>query len=161
MDWTTLFSMQQTLDHHIKTKHRLTDKNLLEERHLALLVELGELANETRCFKFWSTKPASDTAAILEEYVDGIHFILSLGLESGYSYNKALEDQVNGSLTEQFNEVFNKCITFRNDPTQINYEILFTTYLQLGVMLGFSEEDIQTAYVKKNEVNFKRQHQGY
>ena len=51
---------------------------------LALLVEIGELANETRSFKFWSVKPASEKKIILEEFVDGIHFILSLGIECGF-----------------------------------------------------------------------------
>src|SRR5688500_20051556 len=55
--------------------------DVFREKCLALLVELGELANETRCFKFRSKKPRNDDSVLLEEYVDNRHFRLSLGLE--------------------------------------------------------------------------------
>jgi len=161
MNWTTLFSMQRKLDDHIKTKHNLVHESLLEKKYLALLVELGELANETRCFKFWSTKAANDRSLILEEYVDGIHFLLSIGLELGFHYDESIIKDCLLSITEQFVEVFDKCIVFKNEPTQTTYENMFTSYLQLGYLLGFDETDIQKAYMKKNQVNFKRQHEGY
>ncbi len=83
MNWTTLFDRQRELDERIEEEHQLSG-NQFDERLLALLVELGELANETRSFKFWSTKGPSPQDVILEEYVDGIHFLLSIGLALGY-----------------------------------------------------------------------------
>ncbi len=50
----------------------------LLKRDLALTIELAELANETRCFKYWSSKGPSEREVILEEFVDSIHFLLSL-----------------------------------------------------------------------------------
>src|SRR5690625_1141477 len=144
MNWTTLFSMQRKLDDHIKTKHNLVHENLLEDKYLALLVELGELANETRCFKFWSTKPANAREQILEEYVDGIHFILSLGIEKGYRFTKKPESsstKLTTSLTDQFNHVFRAIINFRDEASEQNYEHLFLQFLQLGRLLQFSSED--------------------
>src|SRR5699024_5876901 len=86
-DWTKLFNMQAKLDQYIAENHNLTKKdNLVSKRYLALLVELGELANETRCFKFWSTKAPSHNDVILEEYVDGVHFILSLVLDLDFRF---------------------------------------------------------------------------
>ena len=84
MQLEKLFRVQQALDQHIEEKHELQNEDLFARKVLALLVELGELANETRCFKFWSIKPSSEKSVILEEYVDGIHFILSLGIECGF-----------------------------------------------------------------------------
>ncbi len=80
--------MQQALDSHIEEKHQLQNEDLFTRKTLALLVEIGELANETRCFKFWSVKPASEKQVVLEEFVDGIHFILSLGIECGFHQKK-------------------------------------------------------------------------
>src|SRR3954454_6608730 len=88
MDFEKLFQMQKGLDNHIEEKHRLEDEDLFSRKILALFVELGELANETRCFKFWSVKPASARSVILEEFVDGIHFILSLGIECGFDQKR-------------------------------------------------------------------------
>ncbi|RKQ29928.1 dUTP diphosphatase [Oceanobacillus halophilus] len=161
MDWDELFTMQRQLDKYIEENHDLSNTNLFEHKYLALLVELGELANETRCFKFWSNKPRNESNIILEEYVDGIHFILSLGLEKGYRFKSKKLDETTKTETEQFNEVFDACTTFKKSASKENYESLFSTYLQLGQLLGFSELDIQNAYYKKNEINYERQDKGY
>ena len=64
-------------------KNMTYNRKIVKRKMLALLVEIGELANETRCFKYWSNKPASEREVILEEYVDGLHFILSIGIDLG------------------------------------------------------------------------------
>ncbi|MYL34170.1 dUTPase [Pontibacillus yanchengensis] len=162
MNWNELFQMQQQLDQRIEAEHGLEDADLFSKKVLALLVELGELANETRCFKFWSLKPPKEQQVILEEYVDGLHFIMSLGLEKTLYYQGALDAQ-NGpsNTTEQFQKVFSGVHLFQESPTQAHYEQLFTAFLRLGITLGFSEVEIQEAYYKKNEVNHQRQEEGY
>jgi dimeric dUTPase (all-alpha-NTP-PPase superfamily) len=80
VDLTDIFEMQIKLDRNIHQNHGVTYQIVIEEIKLALLVELGELANEVRCFKFWSNKTSSDKQTILEEYVDGIHFLTSMCL---------------------------------------------------------------------------------
>lgn len=153
--------MQQKLDTYIVKTHGLEETDLFRDKLLALLVELGELANETRCFKFWSTKREIDEAAILEEYVDNIHFILSLGLEKEFRFKSDSLTKPGISLTEQFHEVFSTCFEFKENVTKVNYTKLFQSYLELGMLLGFTETDIQNAYKEKNKVNFKRQDEGY
>ncbi|WP_163970182.1 dUTP diphosphatase [Oceanobacillus halotolerans] len=161
-DWSTLFTIQEQLDKFIEENHNLQEDDLFDKKYLSLLVEIGELANETRCFKFWSTKPKSEKEVILEEYVDGIHFLLSLGLEKGFRYTKTDHDlKISTNLTDQFNIVFANCTQFKENPMQKYYEKLFTEYVALGVLLGFDEHAIRDAYLKKNEVNYQRQQQGY
>ncbi|WP_164668417.1 dUTP diphosphatase [Virgibacillus doumboii] len=161
MDWSELYSMQKSLDDYIESQHELANKDLFQEKYLALLVELGELANETRCFKFWSTKSRNDKEVILEEYVDGIHFIMSLGLEKGYQYTGDTIGTTENTETQQFNLVFEACNSFKLQPTEQNYQSMFEIYLQLGELLGFDEASVQGAYFKKNEINYDRQNQGY
>lgn len=161
MNWEELYSMQQSLDNHIEENHQLKNQDLFQEKYLALLVELGELANETRCFKFWSNKPRNSNDIILEEYVDGLHFILSLGLEKGYRYTSRNLGELTQNETEQFNNVFESCAAFYKNVSKENYDQLFVNFLHLGGVLGFSESDIQFAYYKKNEINFERQNKGY
>jgi len=161
VNWDTLFAMQNDLDTYIAKKHNLIEEDLFEERFLALLVELGELANETRCFKFWSTKERSNESVILEEYVDNIHFLLSIGLHKGYEFSHIDSSVAAEDETEQFNTVFKKCLAFYENQTKEKYLNLFKEYLHLAKRLGFSEKDIQKAYRKKNEVNYERQEKGY
>lgn len=161
MDWPALFLQQKNLDAYIETNNDVNKNDIFEKKYLALLVELGELANETRCFKFWSKKERSREATIKEEYVDGIHFIMSLGLDNGFSFDETIIDPTTNSETEQFNTVFALSVSFYNEPNQKNYERLFYSYLQLGQLLGISLKDMEQAYYKKNEINFERQDQGY
>jgi len=163
MDWKSLFDMQQKLDQYIIDQHGLQERDLFQEKILALFVELGELANETRCFKFWSNKQANEKSIILEEYVDNVHFIMSLGLMKGFGYEagEAEADESKMDLTGQFNTVFQSVLEFREHTGQTEYDKLFGAFLVLGKMLGFTEADIQTAYYEKNKINFDRQNEGY
>lgn len=154
--------MQAGLDQHIETKHGLQSENVVDRKILALLVELGELANETRCFKFWSLKGPSDRETILTEYVDGIHFILSLANEYDFKLSvpeKFLADH--HDITGQFLLLYQGISKFQNERTNELFQTLFAEYLTLGKMLGFSAKDVEKAYVSKNEVNYERQKQGY
>lgn len=161
MNWKPLFEMQQQLDQYIQSNHQVTSDQLFERKILALFVELGELANETRCFKFWSVKEPSPREVILEEYVDGIHFILSLGLDAEFQLEEVDHQPYNGDLTGLFNQLYRAIDYYRDDRTEITYLTVFGLFLTLGKELGFTDQDIQSAYFEKNEVNFKRQDEQY
>lgn len=163
MQLEKLFTMQQALDQHIEEKHGLGNEDLFNRKVLALLVEISELANETRCFKFWSVKPSSEKQVILEEFVDGIHFILSLGIECDFhKLSFAVKSEPSTfNITEQFLEINEKVTLFQKSKTAADYISLFEAYLQLGVLLGISNEEMEQAYFRKNEVNYQRQQNNY
>ncbi|MBG9590070.1 dUTP diphosphatase [Cytobacillus firmus] len=163
MNYQQLFQMQKGLDSHIESNHGLEEADLFDRKILALLVELGELANETRCFKFWSLKPSSPQETVLEEFVDGIHFILSLGIECGFDGEKDFTVPVEKtvSVNGQFLSVYEAIGKFRATRSLTDYIELIAVYLQLGEMLGFNSSHIEKAYIDKNEVNYKRQAEGY
>lgn len=164
MNITKLFEMQKSLDQHIQEKHNLHAADLIDKKILALFVELGELANETRCFKFWSLKGPSQRETILAEFVDGVHFILSLGI--GCNLQVTSVDVKAGqpskeNVTAQFLKIYASIQSFNMEQSQRNYENMIADYLLLGNMLGFSGEDVEQAYVEKNQINYERQKQGY
>ncbi|WP_138415404.1 dUTP diphosphatase [Aquibacillus sediminis] len=161
MNWDQLFTMQEKLDTYIETNHNLQASDLVNKKILALLVEVGELANETRCFKFWSHKDASERQVILEEYVDGLHFILSLGLESNFRYDAGPIPSSTEDVTTLFNHVFEQIIAFKQTISKETYHQMFTAYLALGNSLGFDETSVKQAYYEKNKVNHERQDKGY
>ena len=131
---------------------------------LALQVEVGELANETRCFKFWSLKKPSEASIILEEYVDCLHFILSLGIETNLQntkLNKNLKVENNTDTTEMFLNLNEKINIFAKNKCEKSYIDLFEQFILLGNILGFSSENIEEAYLNKNKINHQRQDEGY
>jgi dimeric dUTPase (all-alpha-NTP-PPase superfamily) len=166
MDFTELFMMQKKLDRYIEKKNGLESESLLERKLMAFQVELAELANETRSFKFWSGKGPSEDEVILEEYVDGIHFLLSVGIEYGFDNEfrvpyPVLDKATENCLVKSFFTVMEDLITLRKEETKEAYEKLFSNYLKIGAELGFGPEDIVRSYEHKNEVNRHRQDEGY
>ncbi|MGE6602137.1 dUTP diphosphatase [Lysinibacillus sp. FSL M8-0216] len=161
MNIQQLFMMQKELDDFIEQTQNI-QQDVFQEKGLALMVELAELANETRCFKFWSTKGPSAREVILEEYVDSIHFILSLGLLKNYTTIEkwpVIEEQRH--LTATFLETQGAILAFIQQPTKDRYLAIWQCYGLLAYNLGFTFEDVVRAYIEKNEENYNRQRTGY
>lgn len=183
MNLQKLFEIQVELDCHITKKHPVQEgEDRLAKKILALQVELGELANEWRGFKFWShdQEPRTEvykfsplhneplivkTNPLLEEFVDCLHFILSIGLELGLTNWKPHFSSVavhfgGNELITQFEEVFwyaSSFGTYTEDEKDTWYSMLFSNFLGLGKMLGFTWEQIEQAYLEKNRINHERQ----
>ncbi|MGI2326382.1 dUTP diphosphatase [Planococcus sp. YIM B11945] len=161
MKLRNLFEMQEALDRFIQ-KNREVEEDVFRKKGLALLVELAELANETRCFKFWSTKGMSERSIILEEYVDSIHFLLSLGIEKKFD---GLEEWPAPAAEEDLNELFlgtfGAVHTFLEDASLENFKVLWSWYGGIAVALKFSYGEVLEAYIEKNETNYERQKSGY
>lgn len=161
MNLQQLFTMQKELDDFIEQTQKI-QQDVFQEKGLALLVELAELANETRCFKFWSTKGPSAREVILEEYVDSIHFILSLGLLKGYTSIEMWPFvEENKDLTATFLETQSVILAFIHQPTEERYLAIWQYYGLLAYNLGFTFEDVVSAYLEKNQENYHRQRSGY
>lgn len=161
MKFEKLFSLQKELDMKILNTKNLQDTPLLKKKVLALQVEIGELANETRCFKYWSDKKPSAKEVILEEYVDCLHFILSIGLEKSYDDISLDVKHTDSLLTDQFVNLFIDINDFIICSSKDHYVTLFEDFLNLGLSLHFTIDEIEDAYLKKNIINHDRQHNGY
>ncbi|KYD07665.1 dUTP diphosphatase [Saccharococcus caldoxylosilyticus] len=209
MNLQKLFDMQRKLDEHIEREHpRKPDEDRLAKKILALQVELGELANEARFFKYWShdQEPRNlgvplpcehcegtgrdgyeplancwccggtglsekrNISPLLEEFVDCLHFLLSIG--NDINMNEVYEDYEpkplyfgDGDILGQFIVVYdwiNSLYFHRHEDVNGEiYDLVFAYFLGLGEMLGFSWEEVEQAYMKKNEENHSRQERGY
>lgn len=202
MNLQKLFEIQAKLDKKIVEEKGLQGQDLLDKKILALQVELGELANEWRGFKFWSydqepriekrtykTCPSCNGEYVdscwmcghsgqvvdkiinplLEEFVDCLHFILSIGLELGLTNWKPSISSVavhfgGNELITQFEEVFWYASSFgayTENEKDTWYSMLFSNFLGLGKMLGFTWEQVEESYFEKNRINHERQKNGY
>ena len=180
MNLNELFEIQAKLDERIYKEHPPTEgEDRLAKKILALQVELGELANEWRGFKYWSTEQEPRTELwderlrfqnpLLEEYVDCLHFILSIGLELETTNIVIDSDYTGADTTETFIFAFETVIELANSIRDGNksyiyqvYEELFNLFVGLGEKyLGFTWEQVEKAYIRKNQVNHERQESGY
>lgn len=128
------------------------DSETVKKNKLELLVEIGELANETRYFKYWSKKPIN-MELVQGELADC--FIMTL-----YFFNI-----MNISLDEEFIEIekYDKVDIFArlyklasdfyyNDDKETIKEI-FVTVIQLGSLIGFTDQEMIDACMTKINKN--------
>ncbi|NLS87995.1 dUTPase [Bacillus subtilis] len=185
MNLEKMFEMQKALDERIIKEKGLEGQDLLPNLILALQVELAECANEWRGFKHWSNDREPRICVIdkkgqtakeyyknplLEEYVDCLHFILSIGNRLGWNDTDTIDDVVVQHLISD--KEFDTAKTFScllsiaygfhfSNVEKRTYISLFTTFFELGNKLGFKWEQIEAAYMDKNAVNHQRQQEGY
>lgn len=197
MNLKRLFEVQKELNDRIVKDKGLEGQDLFPNMKLALLVELGELANEWRGFKHWSDNREPRVCVmvvcrechgsgtplgipdesgvdcwrcggigkyydnpLLEEYVDCLHFLLSMGLYLGY------DDYELGDVYEQldtfqsFHEMFGWCVEFTRENPEF-WEAAIYRFYDLGKRLGFEWDEVEAAYMKKNKINYERLKGGY
>ncbi len=168
MQFEKLFEMQKTLDARIIEDKGLRGIDLIPNTILALQVELGECANEWRGFKHWSNDRLPRTEKLLVEYVDCLHFILSVGLRIGVSEKYRYKDLIQelSGVNEAFRHSFSwfsslDYVVSDNLKSELVYSHMFNVFIALGRLLGFTWDEIEAAYIAKNAVNHERQSNGY
>jgi len=210
MNLQKLFEMQAKLDAHIEQEHPVQEgEDRLAKKILALQVELGELCNCWRGFKFWSHDQEPRTTdkcemcdglgndiyftgsydngtlqecsepceycdgtgdddsknPLLEEYVDCLHFILSIGLEIDVCPEELDAEPIFcANITEQFIDLFYEisCLRYEERNGQLyedylRYDVMLEHFIGLGEKLGFTWEQVEQAYMEKNRINYERQ----
>ncbi|MGA5698450.1 dUTP diphosphatase [Bacillus bombysepticus] len=174
-DISELFKIQRELDK--KIGYKGNDK--LDMMFRALMVEIGEAWNETRAFKMWSTGFGTPKEGLLEELVDGFHFLMNIIIEldrhtlkrrlvSGFSEQYIMKKNVSNinKLFEWYLEDIlcakRAWCQYRNlSVTLTHLHKAFGIFFRLCYLYGYKFEDIVRAYKKKNEENFERQASGY
>lgn len=163
-----LLEIQQALDEAI-----YRDKNIKEypeeKVEIALFVELGELLNELpSTFKYWKEQGKDNREKALIEYVDCLHFALSLTNFNAESILKALKDQ--RLEVEDYSYSINSLYSTKDtgdlhyllqEITTTREEVKIGYLFDIGNILGFKWEEICKAYKEKNAVNYKRLQSGY
>ena len=156
-----LFIAQAKLDATIAENHHISYETTRHRRIMACLVEIGELANATRCFKYWSNKGKESNEIVLDEFADGLHFFLSLGVDIKTSKKVYGLTKREENLTDQFLLVYHRLDEFRKKQDDKSYIKAFQTFLNLLPFLGYKWKQLEEAYYKKLGVNYNRQETNY
>lgn len=161
-----LFFLQEKLDEKIMSRldFEIDEENIKEIRTKKILsfrVEVGELLNALRLHKYWSKKGAMEREIVADEYADGLHFLLSIAGDKkikSYDYKG-----IYSSLDEkELINLFESMLTMPwQQLTKDDFCLGLEMYIRIGELLGFTWDDIKTAYAKKNIENHARQDGGY
>lgn len=161
IELTDLFEAQKKLDQRIAEEHHVSYQTTRDKRIMALIVEIGELANATRCFKYWSNKGSEDKSIVLDEYADGLHFFLSLGIDIQTSKNVYHLTKHQEDLTKQFHLVYHYIDLFYKKQDDKSFIKAFQSFFNLLPLLGYRWKELKNAYYKKLQVNYDRQNNNY
>lgn len=151
-----LLEMQRVLDESIFKEHGITEYPL-ENMKLALFDELGELLHEFPTeYKHWKKSAVDNREKGLEEYVDCLHFALSI---TNYFY---ISDE-NLPIYNEWHEKWNLFMMLQEIVTDI-YEFesfVLGDLFRIGNYFGFTWEEIYSTYKKKNAINYERLRNNY
>lgn len=183
MNLQKMYEMQKELINRIEAEHPLkVNEDRFSKKIVALIVEVSECANENRGFKYWSNNQQPNTKSLrqptmmeedkeyynpeLEEYVDGLHMVLELGIDIGVNFNNEFKPYHPSKLLDTDNviqqllDIFEQIIYVRHYGVSA-YHVLVDMYIGLGELLGYKWEQVEQAYIEKNQINHARQDNGY
>lgn len=155
-----LSNMQRDLDTYIEEQHPVKQgENRFTKKCNALQRELGEFMEETKSFKYWSNKRPAEKHIVLEEFVDGLHFLVSIGNDKNVDFeNLTMPHIQTEDVNELFAHLFVNASLLRFGISV--YSTVVALLMELGGKCGFTAEDIEQAYIAKWEKNKARQDSG-
>jgi dimeric dUTPase (all-alpha-NTP-PPase superfamily) len=150
-----IYEMQKELDESIFKKYSLSDKEALENKKiLGFMVEVAEIANATKSYKYWSRSLPGTREEILDEYSDGLHFLLSLCLDLNVRMEEEFEKiKPIDDISDLFIKILKLAISLTDDFNKDTIKKLLSYYIHLGERLGFKMGDILEGYIKINKIN--------
>lgn len=162
-DFTLLAKKQIILDNFIKNNSKIINNNQYwEDRIIALNVELSELCNEIRFFKYWSKKTKSSNEIIIDELIDCFHFVFSLGNTLQIEKWKIGLDDMKRPIRIIYFDIIEKLLILsKNKNDKKSFSGILFNFTEIAWNLNFSMDDLIEAYNKKNKINFERQNNNY
>lgn len=187
MDLQQLFETQKEFDARFSSYDQ---HERIQKKFFALLVEQGEAASERpEWFKYWSAHPKGNSLKnaekyasaynlplipivrdpFLEELVDQLHFILSIGNElelqcwaENWWMVKSNIIDAQMSFTKHLIDLYfawrgNYHVTTLGD----HYKNLLSCFLGIISAIGYTSDELVKAYYEKNKINHERQEDGY
>ncbi len=119
-----------------------------------------ELDEEIHALHGVSYQTTKSRRLMLDEYADGLHFYLSLGLILGVAHLSYSPIEL-GDKTEAILRAYEKAVALHSKFDEKTYVEGFQSFLDLYPLFGFTAEEVKKAYQAKLSVNHKRQEEKY
>ena len=160
--YNDIYNRNKKLDDIFMSKYFNIESKYYEKNCLELIVELCELANETKCFKYWTVKKPNKEL-VLEEFADSLMMVLYMF--NTYNIDKIdfVDIDMSDDILEEFNYLIRMC-TLLMDKDNVNKRYLreiFTRLIHIGKLLLLSDNEIVDACYKKIIKNEERLNSDY
>ncbi|WP_432662356.1 dUTP diphosphatase [Wukongibacter baidiensis] len=160
-----LFKSQEIIENRIKSLSDIEEdsigkENIFDLKFLALQVKTSEIANITKCYKYYKLERKILKEEIISRYIDALKFILSIGNTNDFNIiNEEAIRQTNrtDNVIKLFSSIFDDISTLRKSILRKEYVNslsiyikLFGKYVNLGECLGISFEEMYNYYMENN-----------
>lgn len=151
MNIQPLFKVQKKYNDSLPINDELTSHKLQVRKNLEFEIALGNLANETNCFNYLKKKASPiNLTSIFNKYINCLSLALTLGIDHKYTDLIAVSMNPNDyCLSDQFLNLYIDINDLIASPSMDHYLTLFEDLLSLGLTLGFTEEQIQNAFINE------------
>lgn len=119
----------------------------LDQKILAFVHDLSIIAEDSRCYLFWEKEDSINHEQLLEDYIEGLTMLMSIGYELRIdnikNYNE-LPSKI--SIIDLFFKIYNEILSVKNDYDSRIYQDTIDDFFTLGFLLGIKVEEIVDAY---------------
>ena len=150
LDIENIYKETKYLDELFSLQYDIKSPEIIQKYKLELLVEFGELANETRCFKFWSKKQTSEKKRVLEEYIDCLFMILYFCNVANISLSEDFPNITKKDIIETFLTLYEYGTDLSRKFEKETIKKLLAEILYLSKLLNFTLEDLINATKRKS-----------
>ena len=160
--YNDIYNRNKKLDDIFMNKYFNIESKYYEKNCLELIVELCELANETKCFKYWTVKKPNKEL-VLEEFADSLMMVLYMF--NTYNIDKVdfIDIEMSLDILKEFNYLLRMCTLLMNKDSvnEMYLKEIFTRLIHIGKLLDLSDIEIVEACNKKISKNEERLNNDY
>ena len=161
-EYNNIYRRNKKLDDIFMNKYMDTESSYYEKNCLELIVEIGELANESKCFKYWTVKKP-DKELVLEEFADTLLMVLYMFNTYNVDSVSTIDVDMSLNVLVEFNILIRMCTNLMNkeDINELYLKEIFTRLIHIGKLLGLNDNEIIDACYKKIFKNEERLNSNY
>ena len=159
-DLTNIYKVTKQIDEQFAL-HYGNDEEIVRKNKLELLVELSELANETRCFKYWSMRQTGESEKVLEEYIDCLFMTLYFSNITGISLDEEFPSSLNGDIIDTFLSLNKFASDISKVPNKDEIKRVLVELDHLAKLLNFTIQDLERITKIKSKIIDNRFNSNY
>ena len=129
------------------TKNEVLSVQRLNQKILAFLHDLGQVAEDSRCYLFWEKDEPIDHQQLLEDYLEGLTMLMSIGYELRIdSIKNHSEIPSPTDIYSLFFKIYHSILKVQSHYSSEDYQNTIDDYFTLGFQLNIQIEEILNSY---------------
>ena len=118
-------------------KNEILNTTRINQKILSFLHDLSEVALESRCYLFWEKEEPVNHQQLLENYLEGLTMLMSIGYELRIdSIKNHTEIPENQDLYSLFFKIYQSILNVQKQYSSEDYQNTIDDYFTLGFKLG-------------------------